>query len=68
MKADNEIKVQRRIFTLKALVYVQHIMRDLRFLLMLLVSILLIVSNHFLLLQINEVYNEKKQTEYSLRQ
>ena len=68
MKADNEIKVQRRIFTLKALVYVQHIMRDLRFLLMLLVSILLIVSNHFLLLQIDEVYNEKKQIEYSLRQ
>ena len=39
-----------------------------RFLLILLVSILFIVSNHFLLLQIDEVYNEKKQTEYSLHQ
>ena len=34
----------------------------------LLVSILFIVSNHFLLLQIDEVYNEKKQIECSLRQ
>ena len=39
-----------------------------RFLLILLVSILFIVSNHFLLLQIDEVYNEKKQIEYSLGQ
>ena len=38
------------------------------FLLILLVSILFIVSNCFLLLQIDEVYNEKKQIEYSLRQ
>ena len=43
-------------------------MRVLRFLLLLLVSILFIVSNRFLLLQIDEVYNEKKQIEYSLRQ
>ena len=40
----------------------------LRFLLILLVSILFSVSNSFLLLQIIEVYNEEKQTEYSLRQ
>ena len=40
----------------------------LRFLLILLVSILFSVSNRFLLLQIDEVYNEKKQIEYSLRQ
>ena len=38
------------------------------FLLILLVSILFIVINRFLLLQIDEVYNEKKQIEYSLRQ
>ena len=38
------------------------------FLLILLVSILLSVSNRFLLLQIIEVYNEEKQIEYSLRQ
>ena len=38
----------------------------LRFLLILLVSILFSVSNHFLLLQITEVYSEEKQTEYSL--
>ena len=37
------------------------------FLLILLVSILFIVINRFLLLQIDEVYNEKKQIEYSLR-
>ena len=43
-------------------------MRVLRFLLILLVLILFIVSNRFLLLQIDEVYNEKKQIEYSLRQ
>ena len=36
-------------------------MRVLCFLLILLVSILLIVSYHFLLLQIDEVYNEKKR-------
>ena len=42
-------------------------MRVLRFLLILLVSILF-VSNRFLSLQIDEVYNEKKQIEYSLRQ
>ena len=41
---------------------------NLRFLLILLVSILFSVSNRFLLLQIIEVYNEEKQTEYSLRQ
>ena len=35
-------------------------MRVLRFLLILLVLILFIVSNRFLLLQIDEVYNEKK--------
>ena len=38
------------------------------FLLILLVSILFIVINRFLLLQIDEVYNEKKQIQYSLRQ
>ena len=38
------------------------------FLLILLVSILFIVINRFLLIQIDEVYNEKKQIEYSLRQ
>ena len=43
-------------------------MKVLRFLLILLISILFIVSNGFLLLQIDEVYNEKKQIEYSLRQ
>ena len=67
-KTDDEIKVQRRIFTLKTLIYVQHAMGVLRFLLILLVLIFFIVSNRFLLLQIDEVYNEKKQTEYSLRQ
>ena len=44
-----------------------NIMKVLRFLLILLVSILFIVSNCFLLLQIDEVYNEKKQIVYSLR-
>ena len=68
MKADDEIKVRRRIFTLKTLIYGYHIMRVLRFLLILLVSILFIVGNRFLLFQIDEVYNEKKQIEYSLRQ
>ena len=34
-------------------------MRVLRFFVILLVSILFIVSNRFLLLQIDEVYNEK---------
>ena len=43
-------------------------MRVLRFLLILLVLILFIVSNRFLLLQIDEVYNEKKQIEYNLHQ
>ena len=43
-------------------------MRVLHFLLILLVPIFFIVSNRFLLLQIDKVYNEKKQTEYSLRQ
>ena len=43
-------------------------MRVLRFLLILLVSILFIVTNGFLLIQIDEVYNEKKQLEYSLHQ
>ena len=43
-------------------------MRVLRFSLILLVSILFIVTNGFLLIQIDEVYNEKKQLEYSLRQ
>ena len=43
-------------------------MRVLRFLLILLVLILFIVSNRFLLRQIDEVYNEEKQIEYSLRQ
>ena len=43
-------------------------MRVLRFLLILLVLILFIVSNRFLLLQVNEIYNEKKQIKYSLRQ
>ena len=39
------------------------------FLLFFLLSILLSVSNRsFLLLQIVEIYNEKKQIEYSLRQ
>ena len=37
------------------------------FLLILLVSILFIISIRFLLVQIDEVYNEKKQIEYSLR-
>ena len=36
-------------------------MRVLRFLLILLVLILFIVSNRFLLLQIDEVYNEKNR-------
>ena len=40
-------------------------MKVLRFLSILLISILFIVSNRFLLLQIDEVYNEKKQIEYS---
>ena len=43
-------------------------MRVLLFLLILLVLILFIVSNHFFILQIDEVYNEKKQIENSLRQ
>ena len=43
-------------------------MRVLRFLLILLVLILFIVSSRFLLLQIVEVYNEEKQIEYSLCQ
>ena len=43
-------------------------MRVLRFLLVLLVLILFIVSNRYLLLQIDKVYNEKKQIEHSLRQ
>ena len=42
-------------------------MRVLRFLLIVLVSILFIVSNRFFLLQTDEVFNEKKQIEYSLR-
>ena len=40
----------------------------LRFLLILLVSILFSATNRFLLLRIIEVYNEEKQIEYSLRQ
>ena len=40
----------------------------LRFLLILLVSILFSVSIRFYLLQIIEVYNEEKQIGYSLRQ
>ena len=67
MKADDEIKVRRRIFTLKTLIYVEHIMRVLGFSLILLFSILFSVSNRFLLLQIVEVYNEEKQIEYSVR-
>ena len=67
MKADDEIKVRRRIFTLKTLIYVEHIMRVLGFSLILLFSILFSVSNRFLLLQIAEVYNEEKQIEYSVR-
>ena len=43
-------------------------MRVSRFLIILFVPILFIVSNRFLLLHIGEVYNEKKQIEYSLRQ
>ena len=65
-----EIKV-RRIFTFKALIYVYHIMRVrsiLRFLLILLVSILFSVSSRFLWLQIIKVYNEEKHIEYSLGQ
>ena len=42
-------------------------MKVLRFLI-LLGLILFIVSNRFLLLQIDEFYNEEKQTEHSLRQ
>ena len=52
LKADDEIKVRRRIFTLNTLIYVQHIMRILRFSLILLVSILFIVSNRFLLFRL----------------
>ena len=40
----------------------------LRFLIILLVSILFSVSSRFLVLQIIEVYNEEKQIEYSLGQ
>ena len=40
----------------------------LRFLLILLVSILFSVSSRFLWLQIIEVYNEEKHIEYSLGQ
>ena len=40
----------------------------LRFLLILLVSILFSVSNSFLLLQIIQVYNKEKKIECSLRQ
>ena len=40
----------------------------LRFLLILLVSISFSVSYSFLSLQITEVYNEEKQTQYTLRQ
>ena len=40
----------------------------LRFLIILLVSILFSVSSRFLVLQIIEVYNKEKQTEYSLGQ
>ena len=40
----------------------------LRFLLILLVSILFSASSRFLWRQIVEVYNEEKQIEYSLRQ
>ena len=47
LKADDEIKVRRTIFTLKTLTCVQHIMRVLGFLLILLVLILFIVSNRF---------------------
>ena len=43
-------------------------MRVLRFLLILLVSILFSVSNRFLFLQIIKVYHEEKQIKYSLRQ
>ena len=45
-------------------------MRVLRFLLILLVSILFSVNitNRFLLLQIVEVYNEENRIQYSLRQ
>ena len=43
-------------------------MRVLRFLLILLVLILFIVSSRFLLIQIVEVYKEEKQIEYSLFQ
>ena len=57
--------------TFKTLIYVQHIMRVrsiLRFLFILLVSIMFSVSSRFLWLQIIEVYNEEKHIEYSLRQ
>ena len=50
LKTDDEIKVRRRIFTFKTLFYVSHIMRVrfiLRFLLILLASILFSVSNRF---------------------
>ena len=40
----------------------------LRFLIILLVSILFSVSSRFMLLEIIEVYNEEKQIEYSLGQ
>ena len=49
LKADDETKV-RRIFTFKTLIYVQYIVRvrfSLRFLLILLVSILFSVSGRF---------------------
>ena len=41
---------------------------NLRFLIILLDSILFSVSSRFLVLQIIEVYNEEKQIEYSLGQ
>ena len=71
-----KIKVRRKIFTFKTLIYDQReldpfwsmIMRVrciLRFLLILLVSILFSISSRFLWLQIIAVYNEKN-IEYSL--
>ena len=66
LEAGDEITVRRRIFTLKTLSIVTY--ESITFLLILLVSISFIVCNRLLLLQIDGVYNDKKQIEYSLLQ
>ena len=66
LKADDEIKVRKRIFTLKTLIYVYHIMRVLRFFVNFKFRYCLVSVIVFTLLQIVEVYNEEKQIEYTV--